>query len=219
MTLSPAALQDRVEWLIELTRAALPSAAGALGYRPSARAAMLPLITWGYRAPVERFLFTEFVETDPGFAAVVAAPERTLFWADLPGFRNGATARSLLTPAGFREGTSMALTRGAELIGAMHLSFDSPDVPSHARGFLACLRPQLVELAQTAAEPTSAALTRRELDVLRLLADGATNRRIAGTLGIAPSTVGTHVEHIFAKLGVSNRAAAVATAARDRLLP
>ena len=65
---------------------------------------------------------------------------------------------------------------------------------------------------------SSAALTRRELDVLRLLADGATNRRIAGTLGIAPSTVGTHVEHIFAKLGVSNRAAAVATAARDRLL-
>ena len=216
MTTSPTAVG--AEWVIELTRAALPTAAGALCFRPTAGARMQPLITWGYREPVRRFLSSS-IETEPAFRAVVAAPGRPLFWADLPGFRNGATARSLLTPAGFREGTSMALTRGSELIGALHLSFDSPDVPSHARGFLACLRPQLVELARSATEPSSAALTRRELDVLRLLADGATNRRIAGTLGIAPSTVGTHVEHIFAKLGVSNRAAAVATAARDRLLP
>ncbi|CAM3584020.1 response regulator transcription factor [Tsukamurella ocularis] len=218
MTPSPVVLQDRVAWLIELTRAALPSAAGALGLRPTARAAIRPVITWGYRAPVERFLFTDFVETDPGFAAVVAAPERPLFWQDLPGFRNGATARSLLAPAGFREGTSMALTNGTELIGAMHLSFDSPDVPAHARGFLACLRPQLIELARSVTEPARAALTARELDVLRLLADGATNRRIAGTLGIALSTVGSHVEHIYTKLGVSSRAAAVAAGARDGLL-
>lgn len=215
MTTPPTAVG--AEWVIELTRAALPTAAGALCFRPTAGARMQPLITWGYREPVRRFLSSS-IETEPAFRAVVATPGRPLFWEDLPGFRTGATARSLLTPAGFREGTSMALTRGAELIGAMHLSFDSPDIPSHARGFLACLRPQLVELARGAAEPSSAALTRRELDVLRLLADGATNRRIAGTPGIAPSTVGTHVEHIFAKLGVSNRAAAVATAARDRLL-
>ena len=89
----------------------------------------------------------------------------------------------------------------------------------HARGVGddrdGVLRPQLVELARIAAEPTSAALTRRELDVLRLLADGATNRRIAGTLGIAPSTVGTHVEHIFAKLGVTDRSEAIVRARRE----
>lgn len=205
------------EWLIELTRAALPTAAGALCLRPTTGAPMRPLITWGYREAIRRFLSSP-IESEPAFRAVVADPGRPLFWEDIPGFRGGPTARSLLAPAGFREGKSMALTRGDELIGAMHLSFDTTDVPSHARAFLACLRPQLIELSRSAAEPPSTALTRRELDVLRLLADGATNRRIAGTLGIALSTVGSHVEHIYAKLGVSSRAAAVAAAARDRLL-
>ncbi|WP_336670327.1 helix-turn-helix transcriptional regulator [Tsukamurella sp. USMM236] len=215
MTTSPTAVG--AEWLIELTRAALPTAAGAFCVRPSARAPMRPLIAWGYREPVRRFLSSAIV-SDPAFTAVVADPDRPLFWEDLPGFRNGPTVRSLLAPAGFREGTSMALTNGGELIGAMHLSFDSPDVPTHARRFLACMRPRLLELARGTREPSGAALTRRELDVLRLLADGATNRRIAGTLGIAASTVGSHVEHIYAKLGVSSRAAAVAAAARDHLL-
>jgi HD-GYP domain-containing protein (c-di-GMP phosphodiesterase class II) len=53
-----------------------------------------------------------------------------------------------------------------------------------------------------------AGLTPRELDVLRLLARGATNRQIARQLGIAPKTAGNHVEHIYAKAGVSSRAAA-----------
>lgn len=215
MTTSPSAVG--AEWLIELTRAALPTAAGAFCFRPAARAPMRPLIAWGYREPVRRFLSSS-IEADPAFTAVVAEPDRPLFWEDLPGFRNGPTVRSLLAPAGFHEGTSMALTNGTELIGAMHLSFESPDVPPHARRFLACLRPQLVELARGAREPSAPELTPRELDVVRLLADGATNRRIAGTLGIAASTVGSHVEHIYAKLGVSSRAAAVAVAARDNLL-
>lgn len=216
MTTSPPVAD--AQWLVELTRAALPVAAGALCFRESSRAVMRPHITWGYREPVRRYLAGS-IETEPAFTAVVADPGRPLFWEDLPGFRNGPTARSLLAPAGFREGTSMALTDGTELIGAMHLSFDSPDVPPHARGFLVCLCPQLVALARNATAPSGTVLTARELDVLRLLADGATNRRIAGVLGIALSTVGSHVEHIYAKLGVSSRAAAVARAARDRLLP
>jgi DNA-binding NarL/FixJ family response regulator len=48
-------------------------------------------------------------------------------------------------------------------------------------------------------------LTRREVDVLRLLADGLTNRSIAGRLFISEKTVGTHVAHIFEKLDVHTR--------------
>ena len=52
-------------------------------------------------------------------------------------------------------------------------------------------------------------LTERERDVLRLIARGATNGEIAGTLCIAEATVKTHVGSIFGKLGVRDRAAAI----------
>jgi DNA-binding NarL/FixJ family response regulator len=48
-------------------------------------------------------------------------------------------------------------------------------------------------------------LTPREAEVLELLADGMTNREIAAQLFISQKTVGTHLGHIFDKLGVHNR--------------
>lgn len=53
-------------------------------------------------------------------------------------------------------------------------------------------------------------LTGRELDVVRLLGEGATNESISRTLGISYHTVRTHVAHVLAKLGVSHRYAVVA---------
>ena len=61
-------------------------------------------------------------------------------------------------------------------------------------------------------------LTRRELEVLRLLAAGSTNRAIAEALSISNRTVDRHVSNIFDKLGVSSRAAATATAYERDLL-
>jgi DNA-binding NarL/FixJ family response regulator len=55
-------------------------------------------------------------------------------------------------------------------------------------------------------------LTQRELDVLRLLADGLDQRAIARRLYIAPKTVGKHIEHILQKLPARSRAEAVAIA-------
>jgi DNA-binding CsgD family transcriptional regulator len=52
-------------------------------------------------------------------------------------------------------------------------------------------------------------LTERELEVLQLVAEGLTNREIARWLFISPATVRTHLEHVFRKLGVRSRAAAV----------
>jgi DNA-binding NarL/FixJ family response regulator len=61
-------------------------------------------------------------------------------------------------------------------------------------------------------------LTAREIEVLQLLAFGHTNRDIAEKLYISPDTVKTHLEHIFEKLGASDRTAAVAEALRRRLI-
>lgn len=65
--------------------------------------------------------------------------------------------------------------------------------------------------APEALDPAGAAgLTRREREVLRLLADGRSDREIAAALSISPKTVGLHVSHVMAKLGVTSRAAVVA---------
>ncbi|HEX6208825.1 MAG TPA: response regulator transcription factor [Actinomycetota bacterium] len=61
-------------------------------------------------------------------------------------------------------------------------------------------------------------LTKRELEVLRLLAMGHTNRKIAEQLFISPDTVKTHLEHIYQKLGAPDRTAAVAEALRRQLI-
>jgi len=61
-------------------------------------------------------------------------------------------------------------------------------------------------------------LTRRELDVLTLLAAGRTNATIADALVVARRTVSTHVERILAKLGAASRTEAAVTAVREGLL-
>jgi ATP/maltotriose-dependent transcriptional regulator MalT len=68
------------------------------------------------------------------------------------------------------------------------------------------------ELARLERSPTTTPLTDRECEVLRLVATGRTNREIAGELTISEHTVARHVQNIYAKLGVSSRAAATAWA-------
>jgi DNA-binding CsgD family transcriptional regulator len=64
-----------------------------------------------------------------------------------------------------------------------------------------------------------AGLTTREIEVLGLLARGMSNKDIAARLVITPKTAGNHIEHIYTKLGVSNRAAASLFATQHGLLP
>jgi len=63
------------------------------------------------------------------------------------------------------------------------------------------------------------ALSDRELEVLSLIAKGETNRGAASRLFISEATVKTHLLHIYAKLEVNDRAAAVARAFERGLLP
>ncbi|WP_137992864.1 response regulator transcription factor [Streptomyces vilmorinianum] len=62
---------------------------------------------------------------------------------------------------------------------------------------------------EPAADPLPDGLTERESEVLTLVADGLSNQEIAGRLGISTATVKTHINNLFAKTGVRDRAQAV----------
>ncbi len=69
-----------------------------------------------------------------------------------------------------------------------------------------------------ASEPGGHRLTRREREVLELIAGGRSNKRIALELGISEKTVKTHVGHVLEKLGVADRTQAALLAVRDGLV-
>ncbi len=78
---------------------------------------------------------------------------------------------------------------------------------------------RLVEaIAQPAGEPPPERLTPREHEVLALIGRGFSNKRIARELGVAEKTVKTHVGHVLAKLGVSDRTQAALHAEREGLI-
>jgi DNA-binding NarL/FixJ family response regulator len=67
-------------------------------------------------------------------------------------------------------------------------------------------------------QPAKETVSQRELEVLQLVSSGATNREVAERLFISEATVKTHLLHIYAKLGVNDRAAAVGAAFERGLL-
>jgi DNA-binding CsgD family transcriptional regulator len=73
-------------------------------------------------------------------------------------------------------------------------------------------------LSSTTSMASTGGLTAREVEVLRLVASGRTNRAIAADLCLSEKTVARHVSNIFTKLGVSSRAAATAYAYEHALV-
>ena len=69
-----------------------------------------------------------------------------------------------------------------------------------------------------ARRPASDAISPRELEVIKLIAGGANNREAAARLFVSEATVKTHLLHVFEKLGVRDRAAAVSEAYKRNLI-
>ena len=124
----------------------------------------------------------------------------------------GAAAAAL--SAGDRDGAARRLHRAAELadqLGARPLGAEIAALARRARLDLGAGRPA------SGPGPGRLGLTAREFEVLRLVAAGRSNAEIAAELFIAAKTASVHVSNILAKLGVSSRGEAAATAHRLRL--
>jgi DNA-binding NarL/FixJ family response regulator len=98
--------------------------------------------------------------------------------------------------------------------------FSGPDFSERDRALLTLLRPHLHQayLDAERRRAQGSLLTPRQTDLLRLVADGHTNGQIARRLDLSEGTVRTHLEHIYDRLQVSNRTAAVLCAFPDQRL-
>ena len=139
--------------------------------------------------------------------ACVALREASAVWSELDAPYEAARTR-LLTGLACRQ-LHDEDGAGLELEGARH-AFSQ-------LGAMADLT-RVEELCRAARSTKTAGLSAREVEVLRLLATGKTNRAIADALCISEKTVARHVSNIFNKLDVSSRAAATAYAYRHRLV-
>jgi DNA-binding NarL/FixJ family response regulator len=108
-------------------------------------------------------------------------------------------------------------TEGFDLAAGLLVGADDYLVkPFSPDELLARVRIRLPAAPEEAPSPSD--LTRRELEVLGLLAEGQSQKEIAGSLVISSKTVAAHIQHILGKLGVHSRAQAVAQAYRRGLL-
>ncbi len=92
-------------------------------------------------------------------------------------------------------------------------------VRSLAAGGAALEEGVAARVLESIAEPSGDELSSRELEVLRLLVAGASNKAIAAQLNLSENTVKSHLSHIFSKLRVQSRAEAVAAALQHGLVP
>ena len=120
--------------------------------------------------------------------------------------------------------TDSDVVRAVEAGATGYLLKDSPQgdllraVRAAARGEAALSPSVATRLLSQVRAPAQEPLSQREVEVLELVARGATNREAAAKLFISEATVKTHLLHIYAKLGVSDRAAAVAEGFQRGLL-
>jgi DNA-binding CsgD family transcriptional regulator len=164
------------------------------GLAESSGAALLRALSAGAAGAVR------LAEHDPG-AALPALREAWSVWETMDAPYEAARVRVLIGLACRATGDD---ERAALELDAARAVFDRLRAAADLN--------RLATLAGAVAAPDTGPLTAREVEVLRHVAQGKTNRAIALDLGIAEKTVARHVANIFAKLGVTSRAAATAYA-------
>ncbi|MDK4269375.1 response regulator [Corynebacterium accolens] len=194
-----------------------------------------PVVRAGLRAILNTFADVRVVMEGDNGADVDQlftddAPEVDVVVCDIqmPGV-DGITATKKLTEAGgppvliLTTYDTQADILAAVEAGAMgYLLKDSPEEELHEAVLNTAARqrtlaPEVVNLlAQRVGQPEQS-LSTRELEILRALATGSSNKELANQLFISEATVKTHLIHIYQKLGVDTRTAAV-TVARERKL-
>ncbi|MFF3608739.1 response regulator [Streptomyces sp. NPDC002463] len=195
--------------------------------------------------PVVRAGLRAVLDTEPDFAVVAeaATAERAVELAaaggvdvvlmDLqfgPGMHGSeATAAITAAPGGPKVLVLTTYDTDADILAAVeagasgYLLKDAPPeelaaaVRTAAAGQSA-LAPAVAHRLMDRMRTPAEALTKRELEVLQLVGEGLSNQQISKALFLSQATVKSHLVHIFAKLGVDSRTAAVATATARRLI-
>ncbi|MFD8983093.1 response regulator transcription factor [Streptomyces sp. NBC_00809] len=195
--------------------------------------------------PVVRAGLRAVLDTEPDFAVVAeaATAERAVelaasepvdvvlmdlqFGAGMHG--SAATAAITARPGGPRVLVLTTYDTDADILAAVeagasgYLLKDAPPeelaaaVRTAAAGQSALAPAVALRLMDRMRTPAEA-LTKRELEVLQLVADGLSNQQISKQLFLSQATVKSHLVHIYAKLGVDSRTSAVAAAATRRLI-
>jgi DNA-binding NarL/FixJ family response regulator len=195
--------------------------------------------------PVVRDGLRGMLAGDPDLEVVGEASDGTEALAQVASLRPDVVLMDLRMPGLGGAAAIRALAeQGAEARVLVLTTYDSdsdvvPALEAGATGYLLkdAPREQLVQAIRAAArgetvlassvatrlvsqlrEPAQDVLSERELEVLTLIAQGETNRGAAARLFISEATVKTHLLHIYEKLGVNDRAAAVAVAYERGLL-
>lgn len=132
-------------------------------------------------------------------------------------FEQGRT-RGLLAQALHRTGRPDVAIGHADAAVALFTKLGAEREASRALELQSELRAAMKISSTSHARSTVSALSKREIEILRLVAEGLNNRLIAQRLFLSEHTVHRHVSNILTKLDVSSRAAAIAQAGRLRLL-
>jgi DNA-binding NarL/FixJ family response regulator len=165
----------------------------------------------------------EIIQVESGEDALEAVRKRkpsiVLLEIPLGGLSGYEVCRALReeareTPIVFVSGTR---TESYDRVAGLLVGADDYIVKPYAPDELLTRVRHLVRRSQTSTSSVTAKLTKREREVLQLLADGLRQDDIAKQLFISRKTVGTHVANILRKLGVRSQTQAVAMAFRDEL--
>lgn len=185
----------------------------------------------GHRVVAEAGTGEEAVGAVEALVAAGARPDVVLMDLRMPGMDGVNAARILAAAADpvpvlvlTTYDTDSAILRAIEAGATGYLLKDTPApqlldaVASAATGRTTLAPIAAAALASSMRAPRPEALTRREIDVLRLVARGKTNAQIGAGLSIAESTVKSHLLRVFSKLGVDDRTRAVTLALERDLL-
>ena len=189
-----------------------------------------PVVRAGLRAVLNSFGDVEVVaEADNGDADVPDDVDVVVTDIQMPGSSGIDLTRRLAKAGGPPVLILTTYDTQSDVVAAMeagalgYLLKDAPEEDLHDAVLKAARRERVLSpqaagvLADRVMNPNEA-LSAREIEILQALKTGASNRQIADTLFISLATVKTHLIHIYEKLGVDNRTAAVQQAQDRRII-
>ena len=190
-------LEDAAGWVTRAEAVAIPARPRATAEALKARAAVL--LATGDAPGAAKLALDAAVTADSVGARIVAGRSRTL-------------AGRAFAKVGRNEDAIVALNRAEAELAAC----GAERYADQAARELRRLGRRVIRTGRRAGED-GLGLSRREVEVARLVAEGKTNREIAAELFLSDRTVESHLSRVFAKLGVSSRAAVGAVLARRRV--